>query len=257
MSYISHTDYTKLLNAFGKQTPKGLLKEGLEKEGNAYTAGLAKTPKGGKFRVGNKVVKDTSNYDAPTNEGEVDEYGYADQYAGAWSFREEEEKHEGLKPAPLQATGQTIITKEGSDYNFSVLSQTEREQLTEYIKSFKTIKEEINKLVGKARGVEEGGDNTNLVMNELGPDAIQSAGNPGAEAEYRGSLVKRRGGRDAEEIESTLSPELHDKVHRTLDALKAALKAEGKLTGEEIEMFLKHEVEEKDKEARNAQHDPY
>lgn len=36
-----------------------------DKEGNAFTAGLAKTPKGGKFKVGGKEVKDNSNYDAP------------------------------------------------------------------------------------------------------------------------------------------------------------------------------------------------
>lgn len=33
MSYISHTDYTKMLNAFGKETPKGVLKEGLDPVG--------------------------------------------------------------------------------------------------------------------------------------------------------------------------------------------------------------------------------
>ena len=36
-----------------------------DKEGNAFTAGLAKTPKGGKFKVGGKEVKDNSDYDAP------------------------------------------------------------------------------------------------------------------------------------------------------------------------------------------------
>lgn len=34
-----------------------------ETEGNAFTAGLAATPKGGEFKVGKKKVKDTSNYD--------------------------------------------------------------------------------------------------------------------------------------------------------------------------------------------------
>ena len=36
-----------------------------DKEGNAFTAGLAKTPKGDKFKVGGKEVKDNSDYDAP------------------------------------------------------------------------------------------------------------------------------------------------------------------------------------------------
>ena len=33
-------------------------------EGNAFTAGLAKTPKGGTFKLGGKTIKDTSSYDA-------------------------------------------------------------------------------------------------------------------------------------------------------------------------------------------------
>lgn len=40
-------------------------------EGNAFTAALAKTPKGGKFSVGGKTFTDTSNYSA-----KVDEYAF-------------------------------------------------------------------------------------------------------------------------------------------------------------------------------------
>lgn len=36
-------------------------KEGIENEGNAFTGALAKTPKGGKFKVGNKEFTDTSS----------------------------------------------------------------------------------------------------------------------------------------------------------------------------------------------------
>ena len=36
-----------------------------DKEGNAFTAGLAKTKKGGTFKVGGKEVTDNSDYDAP------------------------------------------------------------------------------------------------------------------------------------------------------------------------------------------------
>jgi hypothetical protein len=42
--------------------------EGLEKEGNAFTAGLAKTKKGGEFEVGGKKFKDRTNYDASLGE---------------------------------------------------------------------------------------------------------------------------------------------------------------------------------------------
>lgn len=93
--YISHEDYKKMLGSFGKQTPKSALnemhtmekedgprefhklpadvEEGLEKEGNAFTAGLAKTKKGGEFKVGNKKFKDKTNYDAPMNEYQFDQ----------------------------------------------------------------------------------------------------------------------------------------------------------------------------------------
>lgn len=39
-------------------------------EGNAFTAALAKTPKGGKFSVGGKTFTDRSNYDSKMSEGE-------------------------------------------------------------------------------------------------------------------------------------------------------------------------------------------
>jgi len=49
---------SKFANTFFKS-----LNEEIEKEGNAFTKGLAKTPKGGKFKVGDKEVTDTSSYD--------------------------------------------------------------------------------------------------------------------------------------------------------------------------------------------------
>jgi len=42
--------------------------EDLEQEGNAFTAGLAKTKKGGEFKVGSKKFTDKTNYDAPMKE---------------------------------------------------------------------------------------------------------------------------------------------------------------------------------------------
>ena len=68
MSYISHVDYKKMMDGFKKGTPKKMLQEDLEQEGNAFTAGLAKTKHGGEFKVGDKEVKDTSNYDASMGE---------------------------------------------------------------------------------------------------------------------------------------------------------------------------------------------
>jgi hypothetical protein len=84
MSYISHEDYKDLMSKFQAGTPKAILKEAVE-EGNAFTAALAKTPKGAKAKVGGKEIKDTSNYDAKLE-------GYNDQYEGAWPFREDAEE---------------------------------------------------------------------------------------------------------------------------------------------------------------------
>ena len=70
MSYISHVDYKKMMDGFKKGAPKKMLKEDLEQEGNAFTAGLAKAKKGQEFKIGDKAVKDTSNYDANIKEGD-------------------------------------------------------------------------------------------------------------------------------------------------------------------------------------------
>lgn len=72
---------------------------------------------------------------------------------------------EGLKPAPMQATGQSI-KEDVAPYGFEVLSPDERKQLKEYIESVKTIKKEIAKLAAKAgkKVRMEGGDMTGLTM---------------------------------------------------------------------------------------------
>lgn len=87
MEYISHSDYTKMLKGFGKETPKEMLKESLEKEGNAFTAGLAKAKKGETFKVDGKAVKDTSGYDDPS----VKEATINDEYPESWKMREGDE----------------------------------------------------------------------------------------------------------------------------------------------------------------------
>lgn len=72
MEYISHEDYKKMMESFSKGTPKKSLNEGLEQEGNAFTAGLAKAKKGEEFKVDGKSVKDTSNYDASIKETDAE-----------------------------------------------------------------------------------------------------------------------------------------------------------------------------------------
>lgn len=343
MDYISHEDFKKLTTKFQAKTPKGkLIKESIVgeddfKEGNAFTAALAKTPKGGEFKVGSKKFKDKTNYDDPS----VKEYGYADKYPGSWEgkIREEEDgmfnfeksaiesasgdtishveeddygrpiywstkypevtyfigsgdqiikydgksgerypigdlKHydtnpdmgdefsleeddytipanadsgdtnangdinemkEGLHTPPLQATGQTIQQVEGLN-RFSVLSPTERDQLAEYIRSVKTIKEEISKLVSKAKkdGVRSsnesmGGDRTNMVMTS----------STVSEADDK---IKK--------IEAKIPEKLYTYSTMVVDKLKEAGLSDG-----EMMLFLKHEIEEKAKEAIMGQHD--
>lgn len=155
MEYVSHQQYSRLLERLQKETPKGTLKEGVE-EGNAFTAALAKTKKGEKAKVDGQEITDTSGYDDPTVKQEA---SYTDNYEGSWGYRE------GMHTPPLQATGPTVdVTEETS--GFSTLTPDERKQLKEYIESVKTIQKEIARLVGKAgkKVKAEGGDMTGLVM---------------------------------------------------------------------------------------------
>ena len=130
--YISHVDYKKMMENFKKGTPKKMLKEGLEKEGNAFTAGLAKAKKGEKFKVGDKAVKDTSNYDAS-----MEEASYTDNYEGSWGYREGM-KESGTGDAPFDfnksaiesATGDKISHVETDDYGMPVYWGTKNPNVT-------------------------------------------------------------------------------------------------------------------------------
>jgi hypothetical protein len=363
MEYIDHSDYKRALDTFKKGTNKKKLNESVE-EGNAFTRALAKTPKGGKFKVGSKTFKDKSGYD----DSSVDEYGINDQYPGAWPFREEEIKeddysidpdninsgdtdpenigesdyNEGLNPAPMQATGQTIDTVEEKEdlsyitdphktdysvkpfklpkrvdtrdldydpqdvsrfkpdymdtddpeddddeinndfldmddddmytklpknfqkfvskdkdkyslrenqapFGLSVLSVSEREQLKEYVKSVKTIQQEIKKLVSKANEARIGGDRTGLVMNVNEEEKEKE--------EPKAQSIPQQDAPSYEEIEAKLDPELHEKSVDVLTALRRKLEREGKLTPLEIEMFIKHEIRKIARKAIMSQHD--
>ena len=92
--YISHVDYKKMMENFKQGTPKKMLNEDLEQEGNAFTAGLAQTKRGGTFKVGDKEIKDTSSYDASMKEGICPGCGMpADQ---CQCGEEMQESHEGM-----------------------------------------------------------------------------------------------------------------------------------------------------------------
>lgn len=162
MSYLSHSDFAEKIKGLQKGTVKGILKEAAYtdnypgswgyrenkemEEGNAFTAALAKAGKGEKVKVGGKEITDTSNYDDSSVK----------------------EMEEGLNPAPMQATGATVdTTDESKRMGYEALTPDEQKQLKEYIKSYKTIEEEIKKLASKAgkRVKMEGGDRTGLVMH--------------------------------------------------------------------------------------------
>lgn len=341
MEYLDHSKYKKILNSLKQNAAKKPINESVE-EGNAFTRALAKTPKGGEFKVGSKKFKDKSGYDDPN----VKEYQFDDMYPDdPGPF--ESDKMEGLNPAPMQATGQTIDTVEGreddyitdpskTDYNpkrlrlpkrtdtaeldydpnvsmfrpdymdvddpedddeidddfldldddemytklpknfqryvsmdkyksglreakapmgLEVLSVSEREQLAEYVKSVKTIQQEIKKLVAKAHEGKMGGNRYGMVMPV---SEKEEGGEEDKEPKKEKPITSRIEDIPSyEEIESKLEPELHDKTVSVLKALRNKLEQEANLTPLEIEMFIKHEIKKIARKAIEAQHDPY
>jgi len=173
----------------------------------------------------------------------IDKEGFI--YVDPKSIKPAKKTKEGLTTPPLQATGPTISVVENTvanpPYGFDVLSPDERKQLKEYIESIKTIKKEIARLTAKAgKKVKEGdlgGDRTGLTMT---PSTVSEAMKP-EQYDY---------------IESQLDTKLHDAFETVVDRIIKNLKAEG-VEEDMIEMFLKHEIEKKGKEAIMGQHDPY
>ena len=130
MEYISHEDFKGFMSKLQANTPKGILQEihklehdganefhklsadlegsgmneDLEKEGNAFTAGLAKAKKGEKFTVGGKTVKDTSNYDASIKEVEDEVDSKLAKIADL--YKDKAIKHEEIEKIVKALTGQ-------------------------------------------------------------------------------------------------------------------------------------------------------
>jgi len=147
MNYIDQAEYSKLVQNFGKQAPKEVLKEGyvdlmpinlLEKE------------------LSHKQKKIAA---AAPPEDEITGADFAALQA------KKAAKKEGIHLG--EPTGPTTTTVE-SKHNFKQLSVEERKQLKEYIGSLKEIKKAIKELVGKASMQER--DNTNLVLAGMGKD---------------------------------------------------------------------------------------
>lgn len=137
MSYISQEDYKDLMNNFQKGSPKGLLKEELEKEGNAFTAGLAKTKKGGEFKVGDKEVKDTSNYDASIKEGICPACGMPANQCQCGQEMDEsgtgDNPFDFYKSAIESASGDKISHSEEDDYDRTIYFSAMNPNVTYYM----------------------------------------------------------------------------------------------------------------------------
>lgn len=106
-------EYTKQQELNFAIRAKSGWKEGEEMadEGNAFTGKLASTPKGGKFKLGNKEFKDTSSIEEADvtglGEEEMDE-GYAEM--DAWLKNREKEKGTGKFDKKKISTG-TVYTR--------------------------------------------------------------------------------------------------------------------------------------------------
>jgi len=184
---------------------------------------------------------------------------------------------------PLQkATGVNVgITKEESNdanppYGFSVLSPDERKQLKEYIESLKTIKKEISSLLEKAgkssmmendkAGYIKGGEikNKAKVADTKRPAEIKPKyNNPEKKQKPGGNrtdLVMNKGemweneDQEHDTIEDSLGEKLHTAFHKVTDLAIQKLVADG-WDEDVVVNFLQREIEEKAKEAINAQHD--
>jgi hypothetical protein len=139
---------------------------------------------------------------------------------------------EGLNPAPFQATGPTIQTVE-TKHNVAKLKPEERDQLKQYVETIKTVKEEISKMLNKTK-MKEGGDNTNLIMKPT-------------------TVSEDDGGHD--KMEDSLGEKLHGTFYKVTDMAIKQLVADG-WDVSQAASFLKVEIEERAKEAMNAQYDP-
>ena len=79
-------------------------------EGNAFTGALAKTPKGGKFKVGGKEFTDTSNLEEADNPGLEEGFKEMD----AWLAQREKEKGTGKFDKKKISTG-TVYTRKAEE----------------------------------------------------------------------------------------------------------------------------------------------
>lgn len=166
---------------------------------------------------------------------------------------------EGLNAPPFKATAGTVQNvKEDTDANppfgFSVLSPDERKQLRELIETAKTVKGEISKLVGKAKGGGEMMEATAAEDEKVPAERKPTYNEPGTKPKgkpggNRTDLVMTKA--EMWEGEKATNPSLEKKVKD--------LMTKDKLTRREALEFIKaekeHEQEKKGEEAKKSQYD--
>lgn len=249
-SKIEEDDYTITPNELSGDTDVMNIAEDSELPHNTFKV---KTPDGEEKVIEFDEFHPEERIDAYTTEGwvsgEDEKYSYVANASKVMGFPVEIDINtleitphkgieEGLHTPPLQATGPTVSTVENSiaspSMGFSVLSPSEREQLKEYINSIREIKKEINKLVEKAgksvKSEDMGGDRTGLVMTK--------------------SEMYEEHSPEIEKIEAKIPEKLYTVTEKVLAELKKA-----GLTDAEIQMFIKHEMEEIANQAIMGQYD--
>ena len=171
--------------------------------------------------------------------------------------------NEGMHMPPLQATGNSAVKEDQAPFGMSVLSPDERKQLKEYINSMKTIKKEIASLLEKA------GRSGKIMETKEEDERVPAARpahyneptktpkhNPSNLGGNRTNLVmtKAEMWEGADKMETSLGEKLHSAFNKVTDMAIKQLVADG-WDESQAASFLKVEIEERAKEAINAQYD--
>ena len=171
--------------------------------------------------------------------------------------------NEGMHMPPLQATGNSAVKEDQAPFGMAALSPDERKQLKEYINSMKTIKKEIAGLLEKA------GRSGKIMETKEEDERVPAARrahyneptktpkhNPSNLGGNRTNLImtKAEMWEGADKMETSLGEKLHSAFNKVTDMAIKQLVADG-WDESQAASFLKVEIEERAKEAINAQYD--
>ena len=139
MSYISQEDYKNLMSKFQKETPKGILKEALDDVGKEDDD----IDNDGDVDKTDKYLLKRRKAISKAVKGDVDEYGYADNYPGSWGYRQEDNSGDKSfdfhKAAIESASGDKISHIEYDDYDEKIYWSTKNPYVNYYIDSDEQI----------------------------------------------------------------------------------------------------------------------